>query len=204
MLRKKEETDSRMKGGESVKKLLRGKSGFTLVELMVVIAILSVLAAIVSGGVVGTKAGSELSQAKSDAANVQSTAQRFNNFSRTGLWPESAITFSTPNYTIASKTVTNTMLPSAMQTGLETSHTYVNWTAGTEVRQAGGGVATAYFVPDFINQKPDSTRLVRGTYDEYLWLLKKGTAFDEQGRSVQVFRLNADGTAYEKIYPVVD
>ena len=196
----------------------QGQKGFTLIEMMVVVGIMAVLAAIVTGGVTGTKTAGEGSQAQSDAQTVQQSTSSYNNQTRTQGFPEGTITVSgtgtTRVYTIGNVVSGgNTALSVGLvgnvgftdgTDGKVTNYTYVKWDASDDVRQKGGTVATAKFVPDFLGQKPDTTRLINKDLNpEYLWLFKKGTTFDEQGRSIEVWKLADDGASYSKIYPKV-
>lgn len=89
--------------------------------------------------------------------------------------------------------------------GTLASHTQVDFDASTDVRQATGAVKSMLLIPDFLVSTPKSALWVRGTdiasasaADEYIWLLKKGSDTDAQGRTLQVLRLNtATPSQYE-------
>jgi prepilin-type N-terminal cleavage/methylation domain-containing protein len=68
-----------------------GKRGFTLVEMMVVVAILAVLMAIVVPAVGGTREQSVEGQVKGDADAVGKAASNFNNKSITPRFPEQSL-----------------------------------------------------------------------------------------------------------------
>jgi prepilin-type N-terminal cleavage/methylation domain-containing protein len=71
---------------------VKGARGFTLVELMVVVAILSVLMAIVVPAVGGTKEQSVEGQVKSDGDAIGKAVSNFNNKSIKPTYPEQSLT----------------------------------------------------------------------------------------------------------------
>ncbi len=72
---------------------LRREKGFTLIELMVVMAILGVLATMVFPTVTGVKTGGEGAAGKGDAKEVENAVGNYNTSdSGANPWPESSIT----------------------------------------------------------------------------------------------------------------
>ena len=190
----------------------RNSKGFTLIELMVVVAILSVLATMVAGGLAGTKGRGEEGQVRTDAGTVYGAMQNFNNQSRSRVWPEDTLSADAASITYQGFSIATgylTAIGISFSGGSSSNFTTPGWSATTYVRKVDGGIATATFVPDFLAQKPDSIRLNTQvgsgfTYPEYLWLLKRGTTLDDSGRSMQIWKLNDARTSYEKIYPRID
>ncbi len=197
------------KGGGRVKDI----SGFTLIELLVVVAILSLLAAIVVAGVTGTRSRGETAQVKTDAATTFFAAQNFNISSRAGEWPEENLIWTgSDSYWYAGEIIPRSFVanigfsPSSGASQAVTTHSVIKFSATTDVKQTSGIIAIASFVPDFLNEKPYSTKATASTatgmLPEYLWLFRKGSAgLDEPGRSVQVYKLNANKDTYERVYP---
>lgn len=173
------------------------RKGFTLVESVVVMAALSLLAAMVSGGVVGVKSRGEEVQVQRDAYAVQLTVQRFATDFGSGLLPAALINFDGSNYLFQGMAVPRSMVGFLANNGAYAlNYREIDWAARVPVKQSNGDVVNLSYVPDFLSFKPDSTRLTRGGYKEYLWLLKVGTP-----TRVEVWRLNEGASAYERVYP---
>lgn len=186
--------------------------GFTLIELMVVVAILSVLATLVAGGVQGTKGRGEESQVRLDAGTVFTAMQNYQNQSRESAWPEDTLPADATSITYQNTSIAAAYVAAISVTftsGASSNYTTPGWFVSTHVRKVDGTITDAFFVPDFLAQRPDSIRLMTkaangSTYPEYIWLLKKGTLLDDRGRSIQVWKLTDDRDKYIKIYPRVD
>lgn len=61
------------------KQLNRSKAAFTLVEMLTVIAIIAILAALVTAGAQKASVGRKISRVKSDLANLESVIERYQN-----------------------------------------------------------------------------------------------------------------------------
>ena len=199
-----------MKGLFSIK---RGSRGFTLVELMVVMSIISVLMAVVFPAVTGTRSVSSGTQTAQDAQSVQSGLETYNNKSaKAKQFPDEAVDAATGQYvnefaaapqltlTFKDKTgaTTSTVNSAATLTTFKAAYKAIKWDAETDVWQSDGSVATMQFVPGFVLKIPDSyilkgnetKALTANTINEFLWLLRiNNSGKDDESRSVEVFRL---------------
>jgi prepilin-type N-terminal cleavage/methylation domain-containing protein len=195
----------------------KGEKGFTLVELMVVMAIIAILSSIVLPAVTGTKQTSQNSQVMQDATSVEDAVNNFNaqanvaagvstdNTSVFGettaqvvssKWPELAIT-----------TTYSTEFPASAGEQANTVEA-LNFQAlnGSTIFSGNvTGFVAVYTVVDidtlvddgYMQEEPVGFDLVFSSsksYHSYLWLLKKGVVYGEYGgstagRTVQVFRL---------------
>ncbi len=170
----------------------RGQKGFTLVEMMVVMAIMAALATIVVPAVTGTKEVSENSQMKTDASAVKNAVTKFQNDSLTSAWPEQTLA---TLYNSANETSKVTPAITA------STHKEISWTAETLARQSNGSSASLALVPDFLSKQPGTVILMRGNLHEYIWLLAiEAAGTSQETRNIQVYKLNTAGTAYEQIY----
>ncbi|MBI2958424.1 MAG: prepilin-type N-terminal cleavage/methylation domain-containing protein [Chloroflexi bacterium] len=194
--------------------MVRSK-GFTLVELMVVMAILGVLAAIVTPAVSGTKQVSKDSQVKSDATSGQNGIGAYNSDANTAelltttaedilgsaatmvisnTWPEQNINdaYST-EFPAAAGAAANTVNELVFDgaktydgTAITAATTFAaNYNAVNMSTLANGG-----YIPEE-PQSIDSMFSSAKQYHNYLWLAKKipvGADVDG-GRSLEVFKL---------------
>ncbi len=193
----------------------KGSKGFTLMELMVVVAILGVLMAIVAPAVTGTKSASLESQTKSDADAVQKATDNFNNKSiKSGAFPELALSVTGATnpyadvYAVGTAGAGVTLLDkngSAKGTG-ETLATVItksgsaatvakrmviDFSATTDIYDANGSVKTAIFVPDFLMKSPSSIPL-KG--DETKALGDTGNTYEE---FLWLYQVNSPGSIQE-------
>ncbi len=195
----------------------RGQKGFTLVELMVVMGIIAVLAAIVVPAVTGTKGPAEGAQFKGDANAVQSAAAKFNSDTVNASWPEAPIaTTDTPSITgVYSAAEITAMLSYTNSSGVVTprangdkltadnGYTAIKWTGNVvNIRLGSGALQAVNFVPDFIPKTPATDAAMSAKTNGlhvYVWLLKAGAATDASNRTVEIYKLNDLGTAYDKV-----
>lgn len=201
-------------------KLIKKSKGFTLIELMVVMALITVLMGMAFGAMTGVKGSSLESQVQTDANTTQKAVDKFNNQSiKLGIFPEYAITpfpatafpatpalsyvASIGNYQFYTKDGT------PWGTGVKPSNeTYsaVNWEASVNVWLKTGAVEPQAFMPIYMSKTPESVVLradEASTYNEFLWLLKKSGTIEETARKVEVYRLKTiSGTAigYQQVY----
>ena len=205
----------------------RGEKGFTLVELMVVMAIMAVLSAIVLPAVTGTKQLSLDSQVKQDAYAVETGVSKVNadanvseslttdntsvfgtvsSQSTSSQWPENPITttyateFPTVTTAISGVTLKNTagtVIYSSNTTGFVADYTAID---------IDGLIADGYLQEEPVGV--DSTFSTAKAYHNYLWLLKKANVegTSDAGRVVEVFKLvtiattTTDALTYQIIY----
>jgi len=191
------------------------QKGFTLMELLVVVAIIAVLMGIVSAAVSGTKSQSVEGQVKSDGKATQTAVDNFNNKSiNTGLFPEKdpdtvVTTGSASNFhiyadvfAVGSEAGGNVLLrrksddkgarlsdkvtPSGGGTAVFRRR-FMDFTSVTSTYDADGVPKTSQFVPDFLLKNPTSLKL-KG--DETKELGTTGNIFEEY---IWVLGVNAPG-----------
>ncbi len=114
------------------------KKGFTLVEIMIVVALVAILIAIAIPNVLGVKRSGNISQAKSELAALQAALESY--YMSTGAYPAALndLTSATPN--IIGTTLPTDPFVSGVDYGYNLSPStvyFVVWSAGT------GGSASA-------------------------------------------------------------
>ncbi|MBI2856918.1 MAG: prepilin-type N-terminal cleavage/methylation domain-containing protein [Chloroflexi bacterium] len=189
--------------------------GFTLVELMVVMAILGVLAAIVTPAVSGTKQVSKDSQVKSDATSVQNGLGAYNTDANTA----ELLTTTTENILAVSTTmvISNHWPEQNINDGYGAEFPASVGTAANSVAELvfvgakkydGTAISTAKDFAETYNsvvlttltgggylaEKPqgaDNLFSSAKQYHNYLWLAKKIPAGSDTdgGRALEVFKL---------------
>lgn len=181
----------------------RGQKGFTLIELMVVMAIMAILAAIVIPSVSGTKQVSLDSQVVQDATSVETAVNNFNTDSQlaelltttpravlsenttqvtSSKWPELNITDNlTREFPTTIGTAENTVAAVIIK---DDDGTTVLYQTGGTTGQKLADFVSAYNAADittlvssgYLQEKPngfDATFSADKPYHNYLWLLKK-------------------------------
>ncbi len=188
--------------------LNKRNKGFTLLELMVVMGILAVLAAIIFPAVSGVKGTSVEGQAKTDADATQKGLERFNNQSiKAGIFPEETFTVPSYNFFDSNGASARTVTAAASTTTDAGKYTKIKWDAEVKVWLQDGTVAAMNFVPNFLQKQPESAGLVadeNASDKEFLWLLRHEGAGAEVSRKVEVYRLKpqteAGAAAYMRLY----
>ena len=192
--------------------------GFTLVELMVVMAILGVLAAVVVPAVSGTKQVGKDSQVKTDATNLQSAMGKYNTDANeaeliTAATQTNILDTASPNTTsnrwserhlsvaysaefrAAKGTAANQVAELAFTGATKSDGTAVTSMADIAANYTAiefAGLATA----GYITEEPagsEATFSSTKPYHNYLWLAKKiktnQDTTDLSGRTVEVYKL---------------
>ena len=177
------------------------QKGFTLMELLVVVAIIAVLMGIVSASVTGTKSQSVEGQVKSDGRASQIAVDNFSNKSiKKGQFPEKTPDSSGHIYSdvfaVGSDTGDNVLLRRSSDDKGERladkitpdgggtavfKRRLMDFTAETNTHDSSGAIKTGTFVPDFLLKLPTSLTLkgdetkdlgsTNNTFEEYIWLL---------------------------------
>ncbi len=199
-----------------------GQAGFTLLELMIAMAILGVLMSIVAPRVSGTKGTSIESQIKSDAYNIQTGINNYNSKSiKNNAWPDQALGTS---YAYSATAGGVTLAPGdkvvLVNKGVAvapdvSAYVEIAWEASTGVWESDGTVNTAKLAPDFVQKIPETANLRNdeGISDstgkklsEVLWLMKKNqVGTSQEGRTIEVYRLTSYDAAtrtlvYERLF----
>ena len=128
------------------------KKGFTLVEIMIVVALIAILVAIAIPNVLGIKTSGNVSQAKSELAALQAALESY--YLSTGSYPAALndLTSATPN--IIGTTLPTDPFVSGVDYGYDLSSSevyFVVWSSGT------GGSATASISDSGSVSESDST-----------------------------------------------
>ncbi|MBI2042171.1 MAG: prepilin-type N-terminal cleavage/methylation domain-containing protein [Candidatus Nealsonbacteria bacterium] len=192
----------------------KGEQGFTLIEVTVVMLIMTILAVIVVTSIGTSGTAAEKTAAIADANAITTALNRYNTDSRKSDWPEETISLNTSTHTFTYKGATvdgsttftvnsggATATPKiAVTDAALADYTQLDWNATTQVRRETGHL-TFSFIDDYLLSLPRSTQLKRDETDnyEYIFLLKKTQA--EEGRIVELYQLNENGTSWEKIFP---
>ncbi|MBI2830423.1 MAG: type II secretion system protein [Chloroflexi bacterium] len=215
-----------MKMGFMKSVIKRGQKGLTLVELMVVMSILAVLAAIVFPAVSGTQEVSRGSQVRQDASTVNTSIADY-------FKDEDGVEVIVPNVSTVLGTATtekkSERWPEKYTTvgyALEFPETAVTGAVNTiNIKDKAGAAITA---KDFVEKRqaidftalsagnyipsvPKSATSTSGTYHNYFWVVKRtsSTQGTDDSRQVEVYRLvkveSAETTenktlTYEQIY----
>lgn len=195
----------------------RGEKGFTLVELMVVMAIMAVLATIVIPAVTGTKQVSSDTQVKQDATVVETAVGDYNADANaaeqlttttpavvgesttsqitSNKWPEKTISvayaasFPTSTANVTSVTIMDNDGTTLYATGGATGKKLANFVLAYNAIDIDALVSGGY-----LQEEPNGVDLTFSStkqYHNYLWLVKKVLVGDDAdgGRSVTVFSL---------------
>ena len=192
--------------------VLKNQKGFTLIELLAVMAIVAVLAGIISIAVGGSGETSRNTQTKQDATTVESAAADFFSAQEgaevlspktvqvlgvsgieqitSSRWPEDYISNAYPE--VFTKTVTGGTVNTLFVLRGEDSTTPI---APKQLLENFNAVDFGKLIDgDFLAEEPDgATNLSGNLYNNYLWLLERTTAAggSSEGatRKVAVFKL---------------
>lgn len=126
---------------------IREEGGFTLVELLVVMSILAVLAAVVIPTVTGVNTSARNVAQPNDLSNIQTSITNFN--ADSGNWPTRAPYSGSAWAAGARPTVAYSVTAGAIVTFTVNSIANLNWDASQSV--AG---TTKVFFPDYVGSKP--------------------------------------------------
>ena len=198
-----------------MKKILRSQKGFTLMELLVVVAILGVLMAVVGAAVTGTKSLSQDGQVKTDAKAVQVATDNYNNKSiASQVFPEETVSTGgtrLEDVYAAGAATDGSFVKLLDKTGAEFSpartlastitksgsddtvrkHNPIDFTDTTSTWDSTGAVKTSTYMPDFLLKEPSSL-ILKG--DETKDIDSTDNTFEEY---LWLVLVNAPGTDEE-------
>ncbi|MBI2829774.1 MAG: prepilin-type N-terminal cleavage/methylation domain-containing protein [Chloroflexi bacterium] len=208
-----------MKIGFIKSTIKKGQKGLTLVELMVVMSILAVLAAIVFPAVSGTQEVSKGSQVKQDASTVANavsdsfkdqvgaeivTPKTVTILTTTGIvektstrWPELYISGTGEIYAAEFPTAAGTGKASALVITDKNNTKLVDTAASTAITaeafvEARQAIDMQSLADDkYMPSVPKSFTDKSGTYHNFLWLVKRTSSAggSDDSRQVEVYRL---------------
>jgi prepilin-type N-terminal cleavage/methylation domain-containing protein len=156
----------------------KGEKGFTLVELMVVMAIMSVLAAIVFPAVTGTTTVSRQTAQPMDINQVQTGTDRFNSDDYDGYpWPtDASLTGVTTPWTAGNLPTgsgpTGSGTSSDVYVFTQNDIAGIDWTSTANVSGQ-----SMFFYPDYVRNRPDyagETIIVAASSTSDNFTVKKG------------------------------
>ena len=171
---------------EKLKGILRREKGFTLLELLMVVAIIGILATIVSATVQDSRTAGTDAQVESDGNATDNAQKKYNNESTASLsWPEVKLgtAYNDPDSDGSGETaagsrkyldkegtdITSETKNSADPSGItqdagisnfEFNHTEIDFAATTNVWQDDGALESQTFVPDYLPKNPASLILI--------------------------------------------
>ena len=192
-----------MYGRSQKKSFLHGRKGFTLIELIVVIAIIGILVAIVVPSVAGTKTLSVAAQVDGDGRETQTGVDSYHNRSTIrDQWTEQPFGTTSPDPAGGSRKFLdldgNTIL------NVTITHRELKTNAQTTVWQDDGTVLRVSFVPGFLLKVPSSfildndeglTDSFGNALSEFLWTLVLNEVGSEaENRVAAIYRLDSTET----------
>jgi len=115
------------------------KTGFTIIELVVVVAILAVLSTVVAGNLVTYIAKANEATIKGNMSTIASSATAF--FDREGEWNNVFVAANNPTAANAMHSINSIIAPNTIVTALKSDNS--SWCACTVLVQRGGSQGTS-------------------------------------------------------------